>query len=202
MDPKKHSVKRELWVPLCLVVVSSTALAGRGQSLAGAARDAEEQRRQAGADTPSYANRDLDLAGPAGGNREARALILTWPLLQRYGAVRTAILRAMVQSPELAGQVRGAIGRAGRQGVEGLEREYGLIPQVAESARAGGMNVHEYVVTEVAFMIAVGVLAGTLSLPGAHAAALGANMEFLKGHQQEIAALFKEASSLEQRLAQ
>jgi hypothetical protein len=108
----------------------------------------------------------------------------------------------MVQSPDLADQVRGVIGRAGRRGVDGLEREYGLIPQMVEAARAGGLSVHEYVVTEVAFMIAVGVLAGTLSLPGAPAAALGANMEFLHGHQQEVAALFKEASSLEQLLAQ
>jgi hypothetical protein len=181
------------------VVLSAAAPAVGAQSLADAAARAKEQR-QAHPDTPSWTDRDL-AAGAAAGNREAIALELTMPLLQQYYGVRTAILRAMVQSPTLARQVLGAIGRAGREGVGGLEREYTNIPPAVDAIRAGQMTVHDYVVTEVAFMATVGVLAGKLSVSGAPAGTIGTNIEFLKRHEQEIATLHHEASVLEEQLA-
>jgi hypothetical protein len=181
------------------VLVSAAAPAVCAQSLADAASRAKEQR-QAHPDTPSVTDRDLTAGAPAG-NREAVALELTMPLLQQYCGVRTALLRAMVQSPALARQVLGATGRAGRDGVEGLEREYANIPSAVDAIHAGQMTVHHYVVTEVAFMAAVGVLAGKLSVSGAAAGTIGTNIEFLKRHEQEIATLRHEASVLEERLA-
>jgi hypothetical protein len=116
------------------VLVSTAAPAVCAQSLADAAARAKEQR-QAHPDTPAFTDRDLT-AEVSTGNREAVALELTMRLLQRYYGVRTAILRAMVQSPALARDVLGAIGRAGRKGVEGLEREYANIPSAVEATRA------------------------------------------------------------------
>jgi hypothetical protein len=181
------------------MLVSAAAPAVGAQSLADAATRAKEQR-QAHPDTSSLTDRELT-PGVATSNREAIALELTMPLLQRYSGVRTAILRAMVQSPALAKQVLGATGRAGREGVEGLEREYTNIRSAVDAIRAGQMTVHDYVVTEVAFMATVGVLAGKLSVSGAPAGTIGTNVEFLKRHEQEIASLWQEASVLEAQLA-
>jgi hypothetical protein len=97
------------------LLVFGAASAVGAQSLADAAARAQEQR-QTHPDTPSLTNRDLT-ASVAAGNREAVAVELTMPRLQQYCGVRTAILRAMVQSPALARQVLGALGRAGREGV-------------------------------------------------------------------------------------
>jgi hypothetical protein len=169
-----------------------------GQSLADAARRAGEDR-QSRPDALSFTDRDL--TAPSAGNRDALALELTMPLLQRYAGVRTTILRAMVQSPDIAAQVQGTIPRAGARGVEGLEGEYTNIPTVVDALRAGQMTVHDYVVTEVAFMAAVGVLAGRLPVSGRPAGTIATSMEFLRRHQPDIAALFQEALTLEERLA-
>jgi hypothetical protein len=177
------------------------AQAGSSQSLADAAARAQEQRK-AHPDSPSFTDRDLAASTAPVGNAEALRLELTMPLLQRYSAVRTAILRAMVQSPDLAAQVLGAPGRAGAAGVEGLEREYRNIPAAVDAIRAGHMTVHDYVVTDAAFMIAVGVLAGRLSVPAARAGMIDTNIDFLRRHEQDVAALWQEASALEAKMAQ
>jgi hypothetical protein len=174
----------------------SLAATSSAQSLADAARRAEEQRLQSPADTPSFSDRDL----VAGGNREALNLALTMPLLQQYSNARASLLRAMVRSPDLARQVVGAMGRAGRRGVDGLENEYTLIPPVVDAIRSAQMDAHSYVVTETAFMIAVGVLAGKLSVLDTASAAIATNVAFVRSHQQEIALLLKEATSLENEL--
>jgi hypothetical protein len=156
------------------VLVSAAAPAACAQSLADAATLAKEQGR-AQSDIPSFTDRDLTTDVSAS-NREAVALELTMPMLQQYCGVRTAILRAMVESPSLASQMLGAIGRAGTEGVVGLEREYTNIPSAVDAIRAGEMTVHSYTVTEVAFMAAVGVLAGKLSVSGVPAGMIGTNI--------------------------
>ena len=181
-----------------LVLIYSVFSPVRAQSLADAAARAQAQR-QAPPDTQALTDHDL-ASSSSNGNREAISLELTMPILQRYCSVRTALLRAMVESPDLAKQVLGATGRAGRDGVVGLEREYGGIPAAVDAIGMGHMTVHEYVITEVAFMAAVGVLAGKLSVSGPQAGTIGANIEFLNRHEQEIAALWQEASALEARL--
>jgi hypothetical protein len=174
---------------------------GGAQSLADAARRAEEQHQQAGAGTPSFTDRDLTAAGGlVEGNREAMSLTLTLPRLQQYAGARTAMLRAMVQSPDLTRQIRSAVGRGARRGVDGLEQEYATIPAVVNAMQASQMSVHDYAVTEVAFTAAVGVLAGKLPLAGAPGT-VGANVDFLKSHQQEVERLWRDATPLEQSLA-
>jgi hypothetical protein len=183
------------------VVLCPMAVAVSAQSLADAARRAEEQRQQSPAGTPSFTDRDLASRDLAVGNREALTLVLTLPLLQQYSGARTALLKAMVQSPDLARQVLGAMGRAGRQGVDGLEHEYAMISPAVDAIRAAQMDVHSYTVTETAFMIAVGVLAGKLSMPEMAGATIAANTAFLQSHQEDVAMLLKEATSLESQLA-
>jgi len=171
------------------------------QSLADVAGRAEEERLQAPADTHSFTDRDLIAGGSTEGNREALSLVLTPPLLQQYSSARTSLLRAMVQSPDLTHLVVGAMGRAGQRGVDGLEHEYAMIPPAVDAIRAGQMDVHRYTVTETAFMLAVGVLAGKLSVPATAGTAVATNVAFLQSHQQEIAMWFKDAASLEAQLA-
>ena len=168
--------------------------------MADAARRAEEQRLQAPPDTPSFTDRDLVAGGAAEGNREALNLVLTPQMLQRYSSARTALLRAMVQSPDLARQVIGAMRRAGQRGVGGLEHEYATIPLAVDAIRAGQMDVHSYTVTETAFMIAVGVLAGKLSAPATAGATVATNVAFLQSHQQDVAMWLKDATGLEAQL--
>ena len=183
-------------VLLCWMPVPVSA-----QSLADAARRTEEQRLQAPADTQSFTDRDLITSGIAVGNREALNLVLTLPLLQQYSSARTALLRAMVQSPDLARQVLGAMGRAGRRGVDGLEHEYAMIPLAVDAIRAGQLDVHSYTVIEAAFMIAVGVLAGKLSMPDTAGATVATNVAFLESRKQDVTLLLKGVTSLEDQLA-
>jgi hypothetical protein len=183
-------------VLLCAMPASAPA-----QSLADAARRAEEERQQAPADTHSFTDRDLVADRVTESNREALSLVLTRPLLQQYSTARTALLQAMVQSPDLARQVVGAVGRAGQRGVDGLEHEYAMIPPAVDAIRAGQMDVHSYTVTEAAFMLAVGVLAGKLSVPQTADVTVAANVAFLQSHQQDIAMWFKDAANLEAQLA-
>jgi hypothetical protein len=171
------------------------------QSLADAARRAEEERLQAPADSHSFTDRDLTAGRVTESNREALSLVLTPPLLQQYSTARTSLLRAMVQSPDLARQVIGATGRAAQRGVDGLEHEYAIIPPVVDAIRAGEMDPHSYTVTEAAFMLAVGVLAGKLFVPETTGATVATNVAFLQRHQQDIATWFKDAASLEAQLA-
>jgi hypothetical protein len=171
------------------------------QSLADAARRAEEQRQQAPADTPAFTDRDLVAGGVTESNREALNLVLTPQLLQRYASARTALLQAMVKSPGLASQVVGAMRRAGQRGVDGLEHEYATIPLAVDAIRAAQMDVHSYTVTETAFMIAVGVLAGKLSPPATAGATVATNVAFLQSHQQDVAMWLKDATGLEAQLA-
>ena len=185
---------------LVAVLVCPMSVAVSAQSLADAARRAEEQRQQAPA-APSFTDRDLSASGVTEGNREALNLVLTPQLLQRYSSARTALLQAMVQSPDLARQVLGAMGRAGQRGVDGLEHEYATIPVAVDAIRAGQMDVHSYTVTETAFMIAVGVLAGKLSPPATASATIATNVAFLQSHQQDVAMWLKDAASLEAQLA-
>jgi hypothetical protein len=181
-----------------VTLVSAAGQTAVAQSLADAARRAQEQRQEH-PDSQTFTDGDLGKTA-ATRNTEAVRFELTMPVLQQYNAVRTAVLRKMVASVDLAKQVLGATGRAGPQGVAGLEREYADIPEVVDAIRAGQMTVHSYVITEVAFMAAVGVLAGKLSVSGAPAGAIGMNIEFLKRHEQEIAGLWKEALTLEEQL--
>jgi len=171
------------------------------QSLADAARRAEEERLQAPADTHSFTDRDLAAVEGTASNREALSLVLTPPLLQQYSTARTSLLRAMVQSSDLARQVVGAMGRAGQRGVDGLEHEYAMIPPAVDAIRTGQMDLHSYTVTEAAFMLAVGVLAGKLSVPETAGASVATNVAFLQNHQQDVATWFKDAASLEAQLA-
>ena len=171
------------------------------QSLADTAKRSEEQRLQASADTQSFSDRDLIAGEIATGNREALQLVLTLELNRRYAGAHAALLRAMVQSPDLARQVLGAMGRAGRHGVDGLEHEYAMIPSAVDAIRSGQMDVRSYTVTETAFMIAVGVLAGKLSMPDTPGATVATNVAFLQSHQQEIAIALKEATGLEDVLS-
>ena len=171
------------------------------QSLADVARRAEEERLQAPADTHSFTDRDLIAGGSTEGNREALSLVLTPPLLQQYSSARTSLLRAMVQSPDLTHLVVGAMGRAGQRGVDGLEHEYAMIPLAVGAIGTGQMDVHRYTVTEAAFMIAVGVLAGKLSVPDRPGTTVATNVAFLQNHQQEVAMWLKDATSLEAQLA-
>src|SRR6516165_6879458 len=100
-------------VILAGAVVAAIAAPSGAQSLADAARRAEEQHQRAGAGTPSFTDRDLASSSLAvEGNHEALSLTLTLPRLQQYAGARTAMLRAMVQSPDLTRQVRGAVVRA------------------------------------------------------------------------------------------
>jgi len=174
------------------VVIFATGASVSTQSLADAARRAEEQRQQSGPGTPSFTDRDLT-AGDLVGNRDAKSLVLTMPLIQQYLGARAAITRAITQSPDVARQMRDALIGAGQQGVDGLERGYSAIPAVVDGIRSARMTVHDFVVTEVAFMGAVGVLAGKLPPPPASAKALSSNIEFLKQHEAEVAALLKDA---------
>jgi hypothetical protein len=178
-----------------VVLVSQTPVA-QGQSLADAAKRAEEQRRAHPDGGRSFTDRDLPETVTSN-NSEVLRLELTLPILQRYSAVRTAILREMVKSPEMVGRIRAAIG-AGT--MAGVERVYASEPSTAQAISAGEMTPHEYVVTEAAFMAAVGVLAGKLPASAALAGMIGANVEFLKRHQQDIATLWQEAFSLEEQL--
>jgi hypothetical protein len=189
-------------VILAGAVVAAIAAAPSGaQSLADAARRAEEQHQRAGAGTPSFTDRDLASSSLAvEGNHEALSLTLTLPRLQQYAGARTAMLRAMVQSPDLTRQVRGAVVRAFPRGVDGLEQEYGALPAVVDAMRAGPMSVHDYAVTEIAFLAAVGVLAGKLPATGAPGT-VGINVEFLRSHEQDVQMLWRDATILEQRLA-
>jgi len=169
-----------------------------GQSLADAARRAAEQRESHPA-TPSLA--DSDRPGvDAGVSADAVALELTMPILERYGSARTAVLREMVKSPEVAARIQGAIGRAAGSG-EALAREYESDPVVAAAARGARMTARDYTVTEMAFMMAVGIAAGKLPPPPGPRGAIAANVEFIKRHQSDIAEIWKEALTLEERLA-
>jgi hypothetical protein len=107
----------------------------------------------------------------------------------------------MVQSPDLARQVLGAMGRAGRRGVDGLEHEYAMIPLAVDAIRAGQLDVHSYTVIEAAFMIAVGVLAGKLSMPDTAGATVATNVAFLESRKQDVTLLLKGVTSLEDQLA-
>jgi hypothetical protein len=194
---------RRAYIHLMTVVVMAviSVPSSRAQSLADAARRAAEQReRAAGSDVKLLTDRDLaPSARPADSNRDVMSLVLTMPMLQQYSGVRTAILRAMVQSPDVTGQVIGAISRGTRVGIDALEREYTMVPTAVDAIRAGQMSVHNYVVTEVAFMAAVGVLAGKLPIAGAPAGTL-ANVEFLKQHQPEVEMLWKDALVMEEQI--
>ena len=174
------------------VVIFTTGASVSAQSLADAARRAEEQRQQSGSGTPSFTDRDL-AGDPAVGNGDAKNLVLTMPLIQQYLGARAAITRAIAQSPDLGRQMRDALIGAGQQGVDGLERGYSAIPALVDGIRSARMTVRDFVVTEVAFMGAVGVLAGKLPPPPPSAKALNSNIEFLKQHEPDIAALLKDA---------
>ena len=171
------------------------------QSLAEGANRPEEQRSQAPAEPQAFSDRDVVPGGIAAGNREAIHLVLTLPLLQQYARARTTLLRAMQQSPDLAPQVRGAIGRAVQRGFDGLEHEYAMIPSAVTAIRKGQMDVHSYTVTETAFMIAVGVLAGELSVPKLPGTTVATNAAFLQSHQQEVEIVLKEVTELQDQLA-
>ena len=174
------------------VVILATAASASTQSLADAAKRAEEQRQQSSPDTRTFTDRDLTPGDLAVGNHDATNLVLTMPLIQQYLGARTAVARAIAQSPDLGRQVRDALVGAGRQGVDGMERGYAAIPAVVEGIRSARMTVHDFVVTEMALMGAVGVLAGKRPPPPASAGTLSSNIEFLKQHQPEIAALLKD----------
>lgn len=192
---------RSPWQVVRLITAAAlcaTSVPASGQSLGDAARRAEEQRQQRPDASRSFTNDDLPDDGSAG-NREAITLQLTMPLLQRYCNVRTGILRDMVKSPDLAQRMRAAIGNAGGT-VAGLERQYASEPSVAATIQGGQMTTHEYVVTEVAFMAAVGILAGKLPAAAAPIGTIGVNVEFLKSHEPEIAAMWGEATSLQDQL--
>ena len=201
VDNKGVTCQGRLCRLLVIVLFGSMARPACAQSLADAARRAEEQQRTAPADTQAFTDRDLHGGEIAAGNREALSLVLTVPLLQQYASARTALLRAMVHSPDLTHQVLGAMGRAGRRGVDGLEHEYAMIPPVVDATRAVQMDVHSYTVTESAFMFAVGVLAGKLSAPDATTATVATNVAFLQRHQQDVERILKEATELEGQLA-
>ena len=183
------------------MLLSAIVVHVSAQSLADAARRSEEQRQQAPADAPSFTDRDLVTGRIAVGNREALTLVLTLPLLQQYFGARTALLRAMVHSLDLARQVLGATGRAGRGGVDALEHEYASIPAAVDAMRAAQMDVHSYTVTDAAFMIAVGVLAGKLTVPSGVGGTIAVNTAFLERHQQDIVIMSREATSLDSQLA-
>ena len=133
-------------------------------------------------------------------NKEVLGLELTLPMLDKYFGIRTAILREMVKSPDLTRRMRAEVG-ARTAGVADVERDYASEPAVAEAIGAGHMTTHEYVVTEVAFMAAVGILAGKIPATAAANGAIGTNVEFLKRHEREIEAMHREASTLEDRLS-
>ena len=185
-------------------LLAAGALAGlltgpvRGQSLADAAKRAEEQRQDRPIPSRSFTNSDLPDAASSN-NREVVTLELTMPLLGRYYGVRTAILREMVKSPDLFTRIQAAISNPGS--VARLEQEYGSEPAVVGAIRAGMMTTHDYVITETAYMAAVGILAGKLHASAATTSMIGTNVEFLKRHQGEIEAMWQEASGLEAQLA-
>jgi hypothetical protein len=169
----------------------------RAQSLADAAKRAEQQRQAHPDGGRSFTDRDLPQT-VSSNNSEVLGLDLTLPLLQRYAAVRTAILREMVKSPDMLGRLQAATGTAT---IAGVERVYASEPSAVQAISAGAMTTHEYVITETAFMAAVGVLAGKLPASATQNGTIGANVEFLKGHQHEIETLWQEAFALEARLA-
>jgi len=194
-------LQARVWRLLVAILLCPMPVPVSAQSLADAARRAEQQQQQAPTGTRSFTDRDLIAGGATDGNHEALTLVLTVPLLQQYSSARTALLRAMVQSPDLARQVAAAIGGAGQRGVDGLEHEYAMIPLAVGAIGTGQMDVHRYTVTEAAFMIAVGVLAGKLSVPDRPGTTVATNVAFLQNHQQEVAMWLKDATSLEAQLA-
>jgi len=169
------------------------------QSLADAARRAQEQRDKH-LQSPTFTDNDL-AAVAASSNREAAFLELTMPRLQQYRDARTSMLRTLVKSPVVAGRLREAIAGAGREGADGFERAYSREPSVVEAIGAAQMTTHDYAVTEVAFMVAVGVLAGRIPASVAQAGTIGSNIEFLKRHQAELEVMWRETSALEAQLA-
>jgi hypothetical protein len=174
-------------------------VAGMLVSAVGAPLSARD-RQQTNPAVRTYTGVDID-AAVASSNDEAIALELTMPMLQQYYGARTILLRAMAESPELARQVLGAVGRAGPRGVMGLEEQYADIPAAVEATRARQLTVHGYAVTEVAFMTAAGVLAGRIPMPGKPPGSIGRNVKFLQQHKPEIATLQQEVSRLEAQAA-
>ena len=171
------------------------------QSLADAAKRPAEHRSQAPTGTQASSDRDLITGGIAAADRDALHVVLTSPLLQQFARARTSLLRAMLQSPDLASQVRGAIGRAVQRGFDGLEHEYAMIPSAVAAIRKDRMDVHSYAVTETAFLIAVGVLAGELPMPDMPGTTIATNVAFLQSHQQEVEMALKEVTELQDQLA-
>jgi hypothetical protein len=169
--------------------------------LADIAKPAEKQRQERPNESRSFTDSDPTDA-VSRNNREVVTLELAMPLLGLYYGVRTAILRQMVKSPDLARRIRSAIGsKSVDGGVASVEREYGNEPAVVEAIRAGNMTTHDYAVTETAFMAAVGILAGESPAWAVSNGAIWRNVEFLKRHQPEVEALWQKGSALEERLA-
>jgi hypothetical protein len=190
---------RTTFIGLAAGAMVCLAAAVPGQSLGDVAKRTEEQRRERPGTAKTFTNADLvDVTSM--NNKEVVALELTMPMLDQYFGIRTAILREMVKSPDLTQRMKAQVGTR-TAGVAGLERDYAGEPAVAAAIGAGHMTTHEYVITEVAFMAAVGVLAGKLPPALAANRTIGGNVEFLKRHEREIEAMHREAGVLEERLS-
>ena len=170
-----------------------------GQSLADVARRAEEAH-EANRNNQTRVLTDADIERyKVAGNIDVLNLDLTMQDVRRYAAARTAVYRTMSRDLPLAQRIN--TGLAGSRYTGDFERAYGSEPAVLASIQASGMVLHQYVVTELAFGMALVAFTNRLPPELAGRGTIASNTELVRRNEQEINGLFRESVMLEQQMA-
>lgn len=195
------SVRSTLVRLLAPALLASTVVpSAHAQSLAEAARLAEQQRQAAANDPSRRSFSDADLADPeAACAREAMNFPLTMPLLREFAVTHTAMQRELEKDPALARRVV-TVDKA--PSCAELENAYRGAPGVSRILETRKTDLHDYLLTVKAFALAAVALKHDLPEQLRGAPTLAGNMRLIVANQEEIARLMEEPAAITKRVVE
>jgi hypothetical protein len=126
--------------------------------------------------------------------KEIQSYRLTMPVLQKIGAAMRAFADAVKKDPAAQKQLEADDDKASdKQSLADMEHKIAAMPHMREALAAAGLTAHEYAVFEFCAFQA-GMAAGlekTGNLPNLPAGVQRANVQFMKDHEKECAAVMQ-----------
>ena len=179
---------------LVLAAALVCAAPAGAQTLAEAARRAEEARRAAGATTVTFDMRDID---PALARQELVGTRLDETLWPKFLAADKGFASALGASADLRQRYQGLEFSSVRDLEKFIFRERPL----ADAVIGAGLQLREYAATHLAMVLALQEGRGTPAAVDSLPSVIRENVTFVRGREREIKALATPAAKLNVRIA-
>ena len=179
---------------LVLVAAIVCAAPADAQTLAEAARRAEETRKAAGATSVTFDMRDID---PALARQELVGARLDEALWPKFLAADKAFAAALDSSADLRQRYQ-AVEFAN---VRALEKFIFRERPLADAVTGAGLQLREFAATHLAMVLALQEGRGTAAAVESLPPAIRENVTFVRAHEREIKALATPAAKLNVRVA-